>query len=333
MGNSGRRGIHHSPLWVRPVTIPPIVDEPRRPASAYDGPDIRQLRVFLAVAEERSFTRAAERLHLAQQGVSASVRRLETQVGVALFVRDTRSVALTPAGEALVDGARAVIAAADEAVARVRLVAEGRSGRLVVGFSTAAGGVGAVRDALRRFAADAPDVDLRTVEHDFGDPSAGLADGPVQAAFIFGPHPLEGLASVPLVEEGRLLAVHPDHPLARRRAVGAEDLADLPWLRVPAPDGPWPEWWFPRRPGTREGPVIRTADEWVTAVEAGRGAAFTMPCVMRNFAETRVATVPVLGMAPATVLLAWREGEADALVEALVASVRRRIADDRPAPG
>ena len=309
------------------------MDEPRRTNPAYDGPELRQLRVFLAVADERSFTRAAERLHLAQQGVSASVRRLETQLGVALFVRDTRSVALTPAGEALVDGARAVIAAVDDALARVRLVAEGRSGRLVIGFSTAAGGVGAVRDALRRFATEAPDVDLRTVEHDFGDPSAGLAEGRVQAAFIFGPHPVEGLASVPLVAEGRLLAVHPEHPLASRQSVSAEDLRDLPWLRVPAQDGPWPDWWFPRRPGTREGPTIRTADEWVTAVEAGRGAAFTMPCVMRNFAETRVATVPVTGMAPAKVLLAWRAGEADPLVAALVASVRRQVERDRPAPG
>ena len=309
------------------------MDASHRPVDPYDGPELRQLRVFLAVAEERSFTRAAERLHLAQQGVSASVRRLETQLGVALFVRDTRSVALTPAGEALVDGARAVIAAADEALARVRLVAEGRRGRLVVGFSTAAGGVGAVRDALRRFAADAPGVDLQTVEHDFGDTSAGLAEGRVQAAFIFGPHPVEELDSVPLVEEARLLAVHPEHPLAAHPTVSAEDLWDQPWLRVPAPDGPWRDWWFPRRPGTRDGPVIRTADEWVTAVEAGRGAAFTMPCVMRNFAETRVATVPVAGMAPASVLLAWRAGDTDPLVGALVASVRGQVERNRPAPG
>ena len=290
-----------------------------RPAPGLDAVELRELRYFLAVAEELNFTRAAERLHLAQQALSASVRRLEEQLGVALFVRSTRKVELTSAGEVLVEGARAVIDAASDALERVHQVAQGRSGRLTVGFSTAAGGVPIVREILRRYAEASPDVDIRTVEHDFADPTAGLADGSAQVAFIFGPLPETGLSSVTLLEEERLLAVRPEHPLAERTAVDAEELRELPWLRVPAPRGPWPDFWFRRAGQGPVGPVIRTADEWVTAIEAGRGAAFTMPTVMQNFATARLRTIPVVGLEPAAVLLAWRTSNPDPLVAAFVA--------------
>ena len=276
------------------------------------------MRYFLAVAEELNFTRAAERLHLAQQALSASIRRLEAQLGVALFVRSTRKVELTAAGEVLVDGARAVVAAAADAVERVHQAAQGRSGRITIGFSTAAGGVPIVRQILRQFAQSAPGVDIRTEEHDFSDPSAGLADGSVDVAFIFGPPPVEGLSSVTLVREDRVLAIRPEHPLAERTVVHPDDLRDLPWLRVPADRGPWPAFWFRREGDGPVGPVIKTADEWVAAIEAGRGVAFTMPTVMQDFTTARITVVPVQGLEPAEVLLAWRQDRSGPLVRSLV---------------
>jgi DNA-binding transcriptional LysR family regulator len=309
-------------LWIAALDPynPPVVDERADPVPGLDALELRQLRYFLAVAEELNFTRAAERLHLAQQALSASVSRLERQLGVPLFVRSTRKVELTSAGEVLVQGARAVIAAASQALEQVHLVSEGRTGRLAVGFSTAAGGVGIVRAIMRTFAEQAPDVDLRTQEHDFGDPSAGLADGRVGVAFIFGPLPVEGLSSITLLEEPRLLAVRPEHPLAARVSVTKDDLRGLPWLRVPAARGPWPEFWFPHTEPGSDGPLIRTADEWVTAIEAGRGCAFTIATVMQNFTNARVAVVPVTDLPPAAVLLAWRTTDPDPLVKAFVAS-------------
>jgi len=295
------------------------MDDRPDPVPGLDVLELRQLRHFLAVAEELNFTRAAERLHLAQQGLSASIGRLEDQLGVALFVRNTRRVELTSAGAVLVDGARAVVQAASDALEQVHLVAQGRSGRLSVGFSTAAGGVGIVREILRTFAERAPDVDLRTKEHDFSDPSAGLADGSVRIAFIFGPLPVDGLSSITLLEEQRLLAVRPEHPLATRSSVTGADLRGLPWLQVPGPRGPWPDFWFPRPATERPGPTIRTADEWVTAIESGRGVAFTMPTVMRDFTTARVSVLPVEGLPPAAVLLAWRTADADPIARALVA--------------
>lgn len=294
------------------------MSDERDPTPALDGIELRQMRYFLAVADDLNFTRAAERLHLAQQALSSSIRRLEEQLGVALFVRSTRKVELTAAGEVLVDGARAVVAAAMDAVERVHQVAQGRTGRLTIGFSTAAGGVPIVREIIRTFSERAPGVDIRTEEHDFGDPSAGLAEGSVDAAFIFGPLPVEGLSSLTLVREDRVLAIRPEHPLAKRTVVNADELRDLPWLRVPADAGPWPAFWFRRQGDGPVGPIIKTADEWVTAIEAGRGVAFTMPTVMQDFTTARVRVVPIEGLPPAEVLLAWRSDRDEPLVRALV---------------
>ena len=303
-----------------------MVSDERDPAHALDGIELRQMRYFLAVAEELNFTRAAERSHLAQQALSASIRRLEEQLGISLFVRSTRKVELTAAGEVLVDGARAVVAAAADAIERVHQVAVGRSGRITIGFSTAAGGVPIVRQIMREFAESAPGVDIRTEEHDFSDPSAGLADASVDVAFIFGPLPAEGLSSVTLVREDRVLAIRPEHPLAERTMVTADDLRDLPWLRVPADRGPWPAFWFRSEGDGPVGPVIKTADEWVTAIEAGRGVAFTMPTVMENFTTARITVVPVDGLPPAEVLMAWRQDRSDALVEAFTRMDREAAA-------
>lgn len=199
----------------------------------------------------------------------------------------------------------------------------------MVGFSTAAGGVGIVREILRAFAERAPDVDLRTQEHDFSDPSAGLADGSADVAFVFGPLPADGLSSITLVKEPRLLALRPEHPLAARAAVTSGDLRDLPWLQVPAPPGPWPDFWFPRAGRGAHGPLIRTADEWVAAIEAGRGTAFTMPTVMRSFTTARVALVPVADLPSASVLLAWETTNPDPLARAFVANARDVVAGSR----
>jgi DNA-binding transcriptional LysR family regulator len=102
-------------------------------------PELRQLRTFVAVAEERNFTRAAERLHLAQQAVSKSVRALERDLGVELLERTTREVRLTPAGATLLAAGRDALAATDAAFARARDVGRGLAGTVRVGVTPAVG--------------------------------------------------------------------------------------------------------------------------------------------------------------------------------------------------
>jgi DNA-binding transcriptional LysR family regulator len=291
-----------------------------------DWLELRELRYFLAVAEELNFTRAAERLHLAQQALSAAIRKLETDLGVQLFTRSTRHVALTAAGEALVAAARHVLVSAADAVDAATRAGSGRTGRLIIGFSTAAGSVPTVRGLVRRFTHAAPGVDIRLVEHDFSDPTAGLSSGGSQVAFVFGPLPDEQLESMTVLEEPRLAALAAGNPLTHRDALVSADLAGLPWLRVPAPDSVWTRFWFRHPLGeSQSGPEIRTADEWVPAIEAGRGVAFTMPSVMANFPNTEIGTVPVTDLEPARLVLAWRRDDPDPVVATFVASARASV--------
>ena len=291
-----------------------------------DWLELRELRYFLAVAEELNFTRAAERLHLAQQALSASIRNLEGDLGVQLFTRSTRHVALTAAGEALVAGARHVLESAAEAVDDVTRVGGGQAGRLIIGFSTAAGSVPRVRDLIRRFSQSAPDVDVRLVEFDFGDPTAGLGSGGSQVAFVFNPLPEASLDGITVFEDMRHVALPTGHPLAAKAEVRAADLSGLPWLRVPAPDSPWTRFWFRHPLGeTQAGAEIRTADEWVPAIEAGRGVAFTLPTVMANFPNTRIVTRPVVDLEPGAVLLAWRHDDHDPVVAGFVRSAQETL--------
>jgi DNA-binding transcriptional LysR family regulator len=303
------------------------VDTHERRRLPPDWLELRQLRHFLAVAEELNFTRAADRLHLAQQALSASIRSFEADLGVQLFTRSTRHVALTAAGEALVAGARHVLESAAEAVDEVSRVGTGKAGRLIIGFSTAAGSVPEVRDVIRRFSQAAPDVDVRLVEYDFSDPSAGLGSGGSQVAFVFGPVTDDSLDALTVFAEPRHVAVPVGHPLAERDSVRADDLSGLPWLRVPAPDSAWTRFWFRHPLGEPQvGAEIRTADEWVPAIEAGRGVAFTMPTVMANFPNTEITTRPVVDLEAGAVLLAWRRDDRDPIVAAFVRAARELIA-------
>jgi len=290
-----------------------------------DTLELRELRYFLAVAEELNFTRAAERLHLAQQALSAAIRNMEADLGVQLFIRNTKRVELTSAGAALVSGAWQTLESAADAVDEVLRVAAGRSGRLIVGFSTATGAVPKVRQVIRRFSEASSDVDLRLVEHDFSDPVAGLGTGATQVAFVFGPLP-DDISSLTVFEDLRHVALPAGHALSDRAELTTADLTGLPWLRVPAPDGPWSQFWFSHPLGeTRAGAEIRTADEWVPAIESGHGVAFTMPTVMENFPNTEIVTVPITDLEPGSVRLAWRTDDADPVVAAFVASARSTL--------
>ena len=295
----------------------------RRPP---DWLELRELRYFLAVAEELNFTRAAERLHLAQQALSASIRSLEADLGVQLFTRNTRHVALTAAGEALVSRARHVLESAAEAVDEVKRVGSGQAGRLIIGFSTAAGSVPTVRDVIRRFSRAAPDVEVRLVEYDFSDPMAGLGRGGSQVAFVFNPLIDDSLVGITLFEEPRHVALPDGHPLAQHDEVRAADLSGLAWLQVPAPDSAWTRFWFRHPLGEPlTGAEIRTADEWVPAIEASRGVAFTLPTVMANFPNTEIVTRPVVDLEPGAVLLAWRREDRDPIVAAFVGTAREAL--------
>jgi len=197
--------------------------------------DTRQLEYFVAVAEELNFTRAAARLFAVQSTVSAGIRSLETDLGTTLFVRSTKSVALSPAGEVLLPEARLAL----EAVDRVRSTAApsnaGIRGRLRVGIFTNIGFVD-LPGLFGEFHGMHPLVDLQLGASASG--STGLADdvrrGRVDVAFMGLPvADLAGLEVLTLAET-RFVAVLPSrHPLASRATVSLADLADERFVDTP----------------------------------------------------------------------------------------------------
>src|SRR3954466_11336186 len=180
--------------------------------------DLRQLRSFVAVAEELHFSRAAARLHLAQSALSAQVRQLEREIGGPLFVRSTRRVELTPAGEGLLRDAHHVPAAADDALERARALARGEAGSLTIGsLGPAPGGI--LAPLLARFSSRHPDVRVEIRSFDFTDTAERLRHRPADCPFLYLPLEDPDLDVVPLLSEERVVVLAQSHRLARRRAL------------------------------------------------------------------------------------------------------------------
>ncbi|MGK5678461.1 LysR family transcriptional regulator [Actinoplanes sp. URMC 104] len=196
--------------------------------------ELRHLRYFVAVAEQESFGRAAQRLHLAQQSLSQQIAALERLVGVRLFDRDSRGTRLTPAGSAFLPLARDVLARLETAISAVRRVA----GTLDLAFleSTANYMLPPVVRAVReRF----PDARLTTHDVAIAELVAGLREGRYDAAFTRPPQ-VPDLATRVLVTEPVCIAVAEEHPLAGRASVRLAELADESWVLTPRDS--WPPW-------------------------------------------------------------------------------------------
>jgi DNA-binding transcriptional LysR family regulator len=192
--------------------------------------ELRHLRYFLAVAEERHFGRAAERLHMAQPPLSQQIRRLEAELGVELLHRTTRRVELSPAGEVLLERARGILDAADAAAEDCRRAAAGEIGRLSVGFtgSTTYALLPSVATALREAL---PGVELE-LHGELITPAQveGLLEGRLDLGLLRPPVRAHEL-TVEVIRSEPLVAVLPStHRLAEADAVAVADLAEEPFV-------------------------------------------------------------------------------------------------------
>jgi DNA-binding transcriptional LysR family regulator len=181
-------------------------------------PGLGDLRAFVTVAEERSLRHAADRLHVAQQDVSASIARLERELGVALLERTSTPLRLTSAGAALFSDAPAVLAAADAAFARARGHGRGLAGSLAVGV-TATVGPGVLDHALTRLRRDAPALSVALREVRSREVPARLRDRSLDVVIARGLRPAPGLEVVELPPTPAALVVPEGHPLAAREVV------------------------------------------------------------------------------------------------------------------
>jgi DNA-binding transcriptional LysR family regulator len=194
--------------------------------------ELRHLEHFVAVAEERNFTRAARRLHLVQSALSVSIRSLETDLGARLFERTTREVALTDAGRVLLPEARRTLEAAASARAAVLGAQEGLRGTLRLGMMQVISLVD-VGSLVARFHQDRPLVDIMPQSAPGGSAEMirGLRHGTLDAAFVAASGPGQpGLVTTTLASEPVLLGCRPDHRLARRDSVPVSELASEPFV-------------------------------------------------------------------------------------------------------
>lgn len=179
-------------------------------------PEIDDIQAFVAVAEERSFRRAARRLALDQSAISRRVQALERRVGAPLLARTTRAVALTPAGEAFFAENRDLLRMLGRAVEAARQAAAGERGRLSIGYMSFAA-TGAMPRAVRAFRARHPEVGIGLTYMDTQAQQAALARGVLDLGFLIGPVAAEGLSAVTLVTEDLVALLPARHRLARRR--------------------------------------------------------------------------------------------------------------------
>ncbi len=199
----------------------------------------RDLRYFVAVAEELHFTRAAERLFISQPALSKQIGMLERQLGAPLFERNRHGVSLTPVGAALLPHARRVLAEWDTAWAAAERAKATQRATLVVGMSTSPGRGGLLPAIRSRFTAIHPEATVKLRQVSWDDSTAGLADGTADVAFVWLPVPKPGRYTwVVVAEEPRLVAMPATHRLAGQAVVNVSDLLDEPFLALPESAGP-----------------------------------------------------------------------------------------------
>jgi DNA-binding transcriptional LysR family regulator len=279
--------------------------------------ELRHLRYFVAVAEELSFTAAARRVHTAQQVLSTQIRQLEDGIGVQLFERSSRGVALTRAGEAFLDGARATLACLDRSVAMATNAAASVDRTLAVGLNVAASGDTATA-ILARYKEKYPQVTVKLTTYDLDHPAAGLLDHATDVAIVRPPLLAESVEVLVVKAEERVFVLPAAHPFAGRDRLTMSDVAGQAWVAaVPAVDGcqptAWRDDWLidPRPDGRRAlvGATARTLDEWRESVAGGEGISLCPASAEHYYARPDLAFVPAAGVPPATLGVAWRIGE------------------------
>ncbi|MGX6449427.1 LysR family transcriptional regulator, partial [Patulibacter sp. S7RM1-6] len=197
--------------------------------------ELRHLEVFVAVAQERSFSRAADRLHVVQSAVSATIRALEADLGVALLHRTSRRVALTDAGAEVLPEALATLAAAQATRDAADGVRGGLRGTVRLGIMQVQRGSGfRVARLLAAFAAEHPGVRVLPQQRGSAIAATDVLEGRLDLAIVGLPgEGLDGLRVDPLMREDLVLAVPAAHRLARRASVALAELADERFVDVP----------------------------------------------------------------------------------------------------
>ncbi|MBF6104552.1 LysR family transcriptional regulator [Nocardia terpenica] len=264
-------------------------------------PHLRDLRYFVAVAEELHFTNAAQRLHIAQPTLSRQIRQLERQLDVVLFDRNQRSVALTVAGKELLEGARKILelwevtnVALQEAGEVLRVGIQSSIGRgLIADLESASGHRLALHSAS------------------WTDPSSGLAGRQADLALMWLPVPDAGRYRWQVLRtEARWALLPENHRLADRESIDFADLSDEPFIAMPTEAGAARDFWLGNdaRSGrqARIGGEAATAEERLEAVSLGLGVCLLAESNVPMYRWPGLTARPITALPPCELAVAWR---------------------------
>ncbi|MEW2473386.1 LysR family transcriptional regulator [Micromonospora gifhornensis] len=282
-----------------------------------DTLETRELRYFVAVAEELHFSRAAQRLGIAQPPLSRAIAQLERRLGVTLFERDRRGVTLTGAGQVLLDEARAILDATTAAARRTRRAVSAPN-RLALATKASANHE-LLRKLLDAHAAQPGAAEVDVLLCGMGDQARMLRDGRADAALMQRPFDdLAGFDTEDLLTEQQVAILPAGHPLAARTSLTmAEigDVTDLPVARWPRQDGSY-------EPGP--GPEIHDQAQLAQLIALGRTMA-VLCASSRSWLWNAHAAVPLTDSPHVTTVLAWPSHSRSRAVAGLVRTAARQV--------
>ena len=286
--------------------------------------DSKDVRTFLAFAEELHFGRAAERLHMAQPPVSRTIRALEDELGVALFKRDTRNVQLTNAGQELVQPARDIMEAFRRATRIVQAAGRGETGLVRIAYAGASTQVMVGR--LARESREAlPGIVLELQSQNFAQPAmARVLTGEVDIALGRWDHIPAGVITRVLATEDLVLAVPAHHRLAGKTTCSITDFSEEHFITLAPHPGSVLGDRFRKlcHSGGFEPDVVQIApDTWtaISLVSAGVGCSLTVSTVANNVNDPNVSFITVTDNSePVELCMAWLENQENAAVETIL---------------
>lgn len=282
-----------------------------------DGFDARELRYFVAVAEELNFSRAAERLGMAQPPLSRAIRQLERRLGADLFDRNTRRVELTDLGATVLDEARYALDTLAGVTRRAKRMAQAKP-RLVV---TAKPGVatGMLKRIVDEYATVPGAAQVEIVVSGYREQAEMVRDGRADAALLSSYFDPRGLDVEPVTTGRRVAALPAGHRLARHAQLRCRDLDGEPIPQWPQSSAAERAYWSGRDiasdPGhspdtdlTPQGPVVGDPSQLIEAVALGQAVALIPEALAESNPHPDITYRPVVDASPYTIAIAWSAG-------------------------
>ncbi|WP_219464660.1 LysR family transcriptional regulator [Nonomuraea rhizosphaerae] len=287
--------------------------------------ELRDIEVFLTLAEELHFGRTAERLHISVAAVSKAIKKQERAIGIELFARDSRNVRLTPVGEQLRDDLRQVHQGLTQSLTRARLAARGKTGTLRVSLFPA--NVQELRRYWDAFRSRYPRWDLRLRMSRYADPFTQLREKETDVLVTWLPVDEPDLTVGPvLFTEPRVLAVAADNPLAKWSTTSLEAVSDYRHVTPASAPGDWFDRYIPgltpKGRAIDRGDLVDNIEDIFMYTTVGDTVSLFPVHVTRYYPRPDIVYLPVTDMEALTYGLVWRTDAENDLIRGLARVVR-----------